>query len=903
MVDLMYSTAKITSENSVYDERISESVVDLYANKTADDEDEDGNEEHEASKGESSPPGNSSKSKAEGATSSNEKLNDLKTVMERECTLYSSVTLNSAFKSFQTEPEKDMIFNQLVEISNKTNDLYKENTYQQNSLEKLFLTYNILDKLPIQVSFLKHLKVLDLNHNDFHEIPFKFLPISLSILEIANNSLDKPIALSTSKANELVNLKYLNVNDNNFTSVNQMTNILKLPNLKIVDVNNIPDMDLLPIVSRDFLTNLRSYVSNSGNINSSGAVINNNNNHSRYNEYFKRLSVLPEDLNEDTPNEGSYNNNSGNLNGIITKSKTSLFKKGSSNGQQSMLSQEIGRSRTPTHMETANNASQSMFGSVVRSRTSSVSDNSGSNSANIKKNILVMSSSENTSVLTVKKNNPKSKSRKNSISNINAVNSSSTSNINQFGYQRISSFSSDHKSNLLEDNKKIDKENIRVDYTNITKESYIQARKKSQIIKYDKLLICCRRLLFTFTESQQTLRRVSQFGKDKTIAMNVVQLLYSTSHAIDNLVEVLEKCEEEESLNSANDNNKKILIKTCQDIFPFFKQIFKLLKNNFNSFFQNVELCFLRMFYMNLMNSYTELYNAYMIIKHKSDNYDSPENIKRGGSVSKVEFNEQESVDNATMNNNEETVIINSLKSNGKSPITASSIQNLETSSISSSHSSGHQLSSTSQPPVVTPTLISPPNVSTFKRSRSNTFNQVSESIVSPIMQSSINSALSTASSTVNLNNSVLLQPQPIATKKHILTDDQKLLQSLKSLNFMISQGIVDKIDRIITTEAFPKLSQSCSNCKKIDLLLSLELQNIDLENIESNKIKIWELMSQQIKAVLLFLGSVKQNLNDLTIFVNDEQNKDAFSQELSSLARLTKEITMLLDKSSFKPT
>lgn len=903
MIDLVSSTANITSENNVFEEHLSESVVDLYANKTADDVDETRDKERVTSNGETSDAGESFKIEAEAGTNSNEKLNDLKTVMERECTLYSSVTLNSAFRSFQTEPEKDMIFNQLVEISNNTNDLSKEHKYQRNNLEKLFLTYNVLDKLPIQVSFLKHLKVLDLNHNDFHEIPFKFLPISLSILEIANNSLDKPIALSTSKANELVNLKYLNINNNNFNSVNQMTNLLKLPNLKIVDVNNIQDMDLLPIVSRDFLTNLRSYVSNSGSINSTGAVINNNNTHSRYNEYFKRLSVLPEDLNEDTPNEGSYNNNSGNLNGIITKSKTSLFKKGSSNGQQSMLSQEIGRSRTPTHVENANSTSQSMFGSVVRSRTSSVSDNSGSNSANIKKNILVMNSGENSSVLTIKKNNLKPKSRKNSISNINAVNSSSTANINQFGYQRISSFSSDHKSNLLEDNNKIDKENIRVDYSNITKESYIQARKKSQIIKYDKLLICCRRLLFTFTESQQTLRRVSQFGKDKTIAMNVVQLLYSTSHAIDNLVEVLEKCEEEESLSSPNDNNKKILIKTCQDIFPFFKQIFKLLKNNFNSFFQNVELCFLRMFYMNLMNSYTELYNAYMIIKQKYDTYDSPENIKRGASVSKVEFAEQELLDTVTMNNNEETVIINALKGNGKSPINAALNQNLETSSITSSHSSGAQNSASSQPPVVTPTLISPPSVSTYKRSRSNTFSQVPESIVSPLMQSSVNSALAVATFSVNQNNSVLLQPQPIASKKNILSDDQKLMQSLKSLNFMISQGIVDKIERVITAEAFPKLSQACTNCKKIDLLLSTELQSIDLENIQPNKIKIWELMSQQIKAVLLFLGSVKQNLNDLTIFVDDEQKKDAFSQELSSFARLTKEITMLLDKSSFKPT
>ncbi|OBA25026.1 hypothetical protein HANVADRAFT_54170 [Hanseniaspora valbyensis NRRL Y-1626] len=851
----------------------------------------------------------------------NEKLHDLKIVMERECSLYSSVTLNSAFKSFKFDAEKDMLFNQLVEISNTTtnnNNNNKEdnnnnnNTYQ-NNLEKVFLSQNFLDKLPIQISFLKHLRVLDLKHNSFTEIPFKFLPISLTILEISNNNLNKHISLSSSKANDLVNLKYLNINDNKFTSIHQLTNLLKLPNLKIVDVNNIPDMDTLPNISKDFLTNLRSYLStnNNNNNNNNNTGLNNNNVHSRYNDYFKRLSVLPEDINEDTSNDGNsrHGSNESKANGIA-KQKTSLFKKTTTNIQQSVLSQEIGRSRTPTFSESSNN--QYMFGSVVRSRTSSVSDNNGSNSANIKKNIQSMNNNniiinpvENPSVLNIKKNTSKSKSRKSSFSNINSINgSTSTPNVNQFGYQRISSFSSEHKSNLLEDGKKIDKENITLDNANVTKETLSNARKKSQIIRYDKLLICCRRLLFTFTESQQTLRRVTQFGKDKTVAMNVVQLLYTTSHGIDNLVEVLEKCEEEENLNSTNDNNKKILIKTCQDIFPYFKQIFKLLNNNFNSFFQNVELCFLRMFYMNLLNSYTELYNAYMIIKHKSDQSRSTSvNIKRGVSISKIDHSEQKpDMEIASPGNNDDDTVIINLLSNGKSPSTAMSSQNLETSSITSSHSSNTQQQQlpTQQPPVVTPTLISPPNVATFKRSRSNTFATPPESIISPTVQSNINTNVSNlSSSSAILNSANSITPQPLQTQP--IFDDKKLIQSLKTLHTMISQGIVDKINNVITKETFSALYQSCTNCKTIDNMLSTELQNLDLENIGSNKNKIWDLMSQQIKAVLLFLGAVKQNLVELTSVMNDEQSKDAHSQELSSLARLTKEITMLLDKSSFK--
>ncbi|XBW37584.1 hypothetical protein QEN19_003165 [Hanseniaspora menglaensis] len=821
-------------------------------------------------------------------------LQQLTEVMTRECLLYSSINMNSAFKSFNSETERDILFSQLVDISNN-NSKKSEVNKNNNTLEKLFLSHNLLYKLPIQISLLKNLKVLDLKHNNFYEIPFKFLPVSLTILEISFNSLDRNVSLSTSRAQELVNLKYLNINDNKFTSVNQLANLLKLPNLKIVDVNNIADMDVIPVISKDFLTNLRSFINNSANNNNNTGTTNQ---HSRYNEYFKRLSVLTEDVNEENPNEVNSNNSAGNskINSVSnSKTKTSLFKKPNPNVHYSSLSHEIGRSRTPTHMETSTNAmnNTSMFGAVTRSRTSSVSETSTSNSANIKKNIQTMNNpSENIGVLNIKKNTTKPRSRKSSFSNTNATSNNGQSNTNQFGYQRISSFSSEHKYHLFEDSSKIEKEKGKLEYNNIKTETLKQARKKSQIIKYDKLLICCRRLLFTFTESQQTLRRVTQFGKDKTVAMNVVQLLYSTSHAIDNLVEVLEKCEEEESLSGTNYNSKKILIKTCQDIFPFFKQIFKLLKTNFESFFQNVELCFLRMFYMNLMNSYTELYNAYMIIKHKSD-HQSVENSKRGSSTSGHSIDEGQPVEAALHSNSEDTVIINQLTTSKPNTVAASS-QNLETLSVTSSHSSNTQQAATSQPPVVTPTLISPMSAPIFQRSRSNTFTVATENMLSPNINSSVNTSASTNTSSINKTSGDIFQSQN-------MSDDQKLLKSLKFLHSMISQGIVDRIEQLITAQRFPGLSQQCINCKKIDAILSTELQTLDLENISVNKSRIWELMSQQIKAVLLFLSSVKQSLVDLTNVIDDEQNKDIFSQDLSSLARLTKEITMLLDKSSFK--
>ena len=825
-----------------------------------------------------------------------DKMADIKALMQRECEWYSTIDLNSALLGFETTSDKDIILNHLSEVNKKVQEKGK-------SLEKLFLSNNKLNTLPIAISFLSNLKVLDLKNNSFHEIPFHILPSSITILEISDNKIDKPINIPQNKINELVNLKYLNINNNKFTSINQLTALTKLPSLKIVDVNDIPDMDLLPEISKDFLINLRSYVTNA---NSSSTNMISNNSHSKYNEYFKRLSVLPEDVDEDQtfdssssvmtpkPHNSSNNpasNNSLNNVSLNTKTKTSLFKKPAANLHASALSQEIGRSRTPTHTDHSTTALP-MFGNAVRSRTSSVSDISGSNSANIKKNIQAMNNEGNT--LNIKKNVRKSKTKESSTTNVSGVNShgyvnSSTSQQNT----RVSSFSSEHKSNLLDDQRKISKDNGKFELGSLSKETVEQVRKKSQIIKYDKLLICCRRLLFTFTESQQTLRRVAQFGKDKTIAMNVIQLLYSTSHAIDNLVEVLEKCEEEEtSLNGdINVNNKKILVKTCQDIFPFFKQIFKLLKTNFNSFFQNVELCFLRMFYMNLMNSYTELYNAYMIIKHKSTNTTPLVNEKSRKS-SLVNSDSLESKGNVINSPNvfENTVIINEMPNNSA----LNSSQSAETSSISSSTKSASNLNP-NPIPTITPILISLPAVPTFKRTISNNF--ISSSEVSALSPNLAQPTIPAANPSINSSASPSTVQTTADVHKRQNSEDYKLIQSLKHLHKMISSGVVKEIEEMIVgNDVFDSLLQSCKNCKKIDILLNHEI------SAQEKDANIWELMSKQIKAVLIFLSSVKQRLAELTDIISNENNKNLLSENLSSLAKLTKEITILLDKSSYKP-
>jgi len=219
--------------------------------------------------------------------------------------------------------------------------------------------------------------------------------------------------------------------------------------------------------------------------------------------------------------------------------------------------------------------------------------------------------------------------------------------------------------------------------------------------------------------------------------------------------------------------------------------------------------------------------------------------------------------------------------------------QSTETSSVSSSTKSVSGLNQT-QIPTITPILISPPAVPNFKRTISNTFISSAEpSILSPnLSQGNIPTA--SASSHTTVARSVQTTSE---VHKRQNSEDYKLIQSLKHLHMMISNGVVKEIEEmIIGNDVFEGLLQSCKNCKKIDVLLNNEIQS------QEKNSKIWDMMSKQIKSVLIFLSSVKQRLTELTDIISSENNKNLLSENLSSLAKLTKEITILLDKSSYKP-
>lgn len=170
-------------------------------------------------------------------------------------------------------------------------------------------------------------------------------------------------------------------------------------------------------------------------------------------------------------------------------------------------------------------------------------------------------------------------------------------------------------------------------------------------ISHAELVAACRKLLFSFTECQQAIRKITSFCKEKAIAVNVVSLLYSVRSHIDNLVEILEQSENEEKMNDQG------LIKICVTIISIFKQIMTPLKKHFNIFFEEDDLCFIRMFYMTLLCSYTEIYNAWSFISpefHSKNSITNKKYLSASHESSALSFVASSSLKPIVVNSNEE---------------------------------------------------------------------------------------------------------------------------------------------------------------------------------------------------------------------------------------------------------
>lgn len=614
---------------------------------------------------------------------SNDYSSSLSTVHKDENTAEKEYSDQKVIKYISNELKTDSVV-RLSHINLKTLPAEAVTLMVANSTDKLYMQKNKLESLPENFCKMSSLRLLDLKDNLITVFPSTVLPSSIEILDVSNNLISE---LDITLASVLPNLKYLNLKHNKFSSIKQLFPLLKLPRLRILELDEYDDSDTsikdLAIlkeygVDTDPLQALRNYFEKEPLEKKTKSARNTTGDrtlssdqqendaylysHSKYNDYFKRLSVLPEELNEDsvdkTPksihlnsfrpvdhNDSEYPDrgtrlffHTGKHDATTTAVTGHLF-------NQENTPQPADEPKQNGNAPSSFNKWNNIRNSRLKTQTHRTHDlyrtpppkthapQNFQQPPNVPATVLEAAdgpSNKKENALQLPKMNHETSARheplqkltisSNTETGLNLSDTSCFSNTMQREHMGTSIQEQNLKQSMegpLKDGKPSSPclpsdtrgERALAKKEKISKATYLHIK----AVRYDRLLICCRKLLFVFTECQQTIRRITSFGKDKTVAMNVVSLLYGVTSHIDNLVEVLEKVE-----SSEKQVDSVILIQSCTAIIPSFKQIFKLLSTNFDSFFQGNDICFLRMFYVTITSSYNELCNAWSLVKQES---------------------------------------------------------------------------------------------------------------------------------------------------------------------------------------------------------------------------------------------------------------------------------------------
>ncbi|KAI5958032.1 SOG2 [Candida theae] len=144
-----------------------------------------------------------------------------------------------------------------------------------------------------------------------------------------------------------------------------------------------------------------------------------------------------------------------------------------------------------------------------------------------------------------------------------------------------------------------------------------------------------RKVLFSFSELHSSIRRFTGFCSDKKITMKMVSLLYTTKSNIDSLVENLEVMEE-------SGENAEQIAETLHACITSFRSIMDLLSENLTKFVSKIDVCFIRMLYLSVFGSINELKNAHVLLtKHKGSDFKSKLSINTNVGSSFAEVDEK----------------------------------------------------------------------------------------------------------------------------------------------------------------------------------------------------------------------------------------------------------------------
>lgn len=441
-------------------------------------------------------------------------------------------------------------------------------------------------------------------------------------------------------------------------------------------------------------------------------------------------------------------------------------------------------------------------------------------------------------------------------------------------------------------------------------------------VSHDELLVACRKLLFSFTECQQNVRKIASFCKEKAVAVNVVSLLYSVRSHIDNLVGVLEQAESEEESHDA------ALIKLCITIISIFKQIISQLRKNFRTFFGADDLCFIRMFYMTLICSYTEIYNAWCYIGAEDARLSRKRQLNRAHSAVNLP------VSAAPSGSGPSAVYLPRTRSNTlqarAAPMGLSSGTIAPSSNDTSlGHVNGYGYNSLKSPP---PATTSPSqstgtqsSVALTPPSNGSAMHNLSQQPIEPkLPENSPRQYHSHSPRTHKANEShgIIARDGPDAEAESPSSAgsnnvDYQLYQTLGTVIVMVNV-VYDRLTSEISKAAMASttgqqeltdvllskirdLTDTCCQAMELSKTLNerLQLLTADAETSEkylstAGKAKTWENINAFLKSIISILATTKLVMTDLPALNEIRPN-------LASLAKITKDVTVILDLSSYK--
>ncbi|KAG0672111.1 RAM signaling network component [Maudiozyma exigua] len=448
----------------------------------------------------------------------------------------------------------------LVGLDIKT--ITSDDIQQIQNVDRLSLRKNQLVALPKCFGNLRNLRYLDLNSNNLRDIPHILQQCpQLEILDLSCNKIKTlPLDISSYWSQ---NLKVLSLKNNRLTSINDLRIILSLPKLNVLEIenNNIPKEEL------DMVQNYTPVTTTIPKDEYWAAALR------RYFEDHPEKNIIP--------TSSALSSSSSVLSASASVSSLNQ----DNNSKLSRASKRMGFINTTRNGTISSPMPHSPKQSTTESSSHQPMDNNPTpnnrrpphhTEENVKSNNSIVSnlSLPTPTAQTSLTHSPNSSSHGHNASGTELYNHTKYNDY----FKRLS---------ILPEETMVNEE------TKISKAELVAA---------------CRKLLFGFTECQQAVRKIASFCKDSSIAVNIVSLLYSVRTHIDSLVEILREIENDESSNDQG------LIKICITIISSFKQIITVLRKNFTTFFEEDDLCFIRMFYMTLLCSYTEIYNAWSFI-------------------------------------------------------------------------------------------------------------------------------------------------------------------------------------------------------------------------------------------------------------------------------------------------